>query len=493
MNTIFDVWNIPVDIINETYPNLKYLNPVEKYLTVTEYGAAEGEFSEDNRVLINSGSFRSEIINPDITYEEIIPYITNYLSNRQIRDTQCRFSEIENGKLKDGITLEAIEGEPFSVNGRCYTKLTIDKYIVNGGRTDPVTREELSRELVNLVIDNINQNIRNMNIQEIIYYLISLGLIKINLSKRRVVPQELFFPDIIESLDLELCYITSLSGVIFPANCKELYLDNNLITSLEGVVLPNNLAIFSISYNKIISLEGVTLPVTLQICILSHNLLSNINTHFPDNMSILLLSNNRINSIDNIHFPEHLEKLALDYNNISSLNTLILHELLELNCNHNRIESIQEVNFVEHLEKLENLELNFNSIVTISNITFSPQLLLIDLSNNVIDSCIEPILPNTLESLYLNNNRIVNFTNIQLPSDLEILDLSNNAIRSLNGIGLPIELLGLNCKNNRIRSIAGITFPVHLQILDLQYNPISSIEGADISEGTQVILSPRRN
>ncbi len=100
-----------------------------------------------------------------------------------------------------------------------------------------------------------------------------------------------------------------------------------------------------------------------------------------------------------------------------------------------------------------------------------PNLQVLNLSNNLIETIANPNLPD-LYQLYLNNNHIEYVDHLDLPN-LQMLNLSNNHIEYVDHLDLP-NLIDLRLSNNRIETITNPNLP-NLQALNLSHNQIAAI------------------
>ena len=340
MSSILDIWTFNFDKVKfllDKFNLTEAKTRLGKYILLTEYYASQRYFNLNDRNDILSKKFRQELLNPNMkmSYKERIEYITNYLNFKNIRDIQCKYTEIKEGKLVDGITFDPIEGVPFVLNGRCYSNSTIDS-IIRGNKKDPFTRERIP--------------------DEIISQFRSIGK-KVDLSGKNLTNNDLLnyiFPENTQVLDLSNNQITSLVGVDFPPNIKTLYLNDNQIISLNNIKLPSNITTLDLSHNKISFLIGAEFPLNLSTIYLNDNQIKSLaGVTFSTNVTIIRLYNNLITSLFGFHFSTNIKILDLEDNEIISLIGINFPETLKtLYLSRNKIESLDGVYFPSKLEKL---------------------------------------------------------------------------------------------------------------------------------------------
>jgi len=221
MTSVLDLWELKNDQRNTLLNQFNLTDAktsVGKYILLTEYYASQGYFSPEEREDLLNKKFRNELLNPNMNmeYEERVQYIKDYLETRKIR-INCKFTEIKEGKLVDAVTIGPIEGVPFILNNRCYSRSTIES-IVRGNKKDSFTRELISDEIISrfpIIEDDDEEDEDDRH----------LDLSYTNLTHDDIL-NYIFSPNL-ETLYLINNQIASLAGVNFPVGLEELDLDNN--------------------------------------------------------------------------------------------------------------------------------------------------------------------------------------------------------------------------------------------------------------------------
>eukprot|EP00792_Barthelona_sp_PAP020_P007918 TRINITY_DN3182_c0_g1_i2.p1 TRINITY_DN3182_c0_g1~~TRINITY_DN3182_c0_g1_i2.p1 ORF type:complete len:874 (-),score=230.19 TRINITY_DN3182_c0_g1_i2:1424-4045(-) len=150
--------------------------------------------------------------------------------------------------------------------------------------------------------------------------------------------------------------------------------------------------------------------------------LTNVQTSYKyliwKQLKILNLSHNNINFLDeSLALLPNLRVLDLSYNQIKEIHNLTMCEsLVELNLSHNCIESMEE--FVFELPNISKLNISHNQICSTSGIEKLVQITEINISYNLLSSIVNDIsklsvLPN-LHSLDVSNNPLIEGTEMRI-------------------------------------------------------------------------------
>ena len=107
---------------------------------------------------------------------------------------------------------------------------------------------------------------------------------------------------------------------------------------------------------------------------------------------------------------------------------------------------------LEGEEKLKMLTFQHNKIVKIENLISLPNLLYLDLHDNLIRD-IENLTIPSLKVLLLAKNQLTKIKNIHEQPKLEVLDLHSNKISKIEGFGMLNSLRILNLSHNQIVKI----------------------------------------
>lgn len=149
---------------------------------------------------------------------------------------------------------------------------------------------------------------------------------------------------------------------------------------------------------------------------------------------------------------------------------------------------IKKLDFVDQLKTLKLADFSENSIQNIGCLSepkACPELLHLNLSNNVIFS-VNMIKLTNLKYLDISKNNIEKLVNSSLPN-LTYLDVSNNQLQTINITELK-ELTELNLSNNNLTQLFTLMSFEHLpklQKFDLSHNKIARVE---INEGLDMNL-----
>lgn len=123
---------------------------------------------------------------------------------------------------------------------------------------------------------------------------------------------------------------------------------------------------------------------------------------------------------------------------------------------------------------LQFLYLRGNLLQSLWDTQLTPSLIILDLSENELQSLDGVGGLEKLHQLYANSNAISQIDNLPTLSSLEILSLSCNRIASLAGMQRQPALEVLNLSDNALESIAGLPSLPSLQSLRLAGNPVAS-------------------
>lgn len=211
-------------------------------------------------------------------------------------------------------------------------------------------------------------------------------------------------------LDLSGKNLTTLSGITFPSNVTDLILDNNSLTSLSGI--PSEVKYLSLSNNSdIISLSGIPSEI--------HTIIANdcsiaSNTTIPSSIKFLDLSGNNITDLNFLSSTSPTE-LVLSNNSITSLQ--YCPDVLKLHVDNNGLSSL------EYLPtSVTYLNVSYNSLDDLSDLTGSHKIKYLDISGNNITSLTN--LPSTCKILYNRGTGQLS----GIPSTVRSIFNSNNSL-----------------------------------------------------------------
>ncbi|KAI5697778.1 hypothetical protein M8J75_015495 [Diaphorina citri] len=279
----------------------------------------------------------------------------------------------------------------------------------------------------------------------------------------------------------------------FADSLRKLYLDFNEIKHLDATAFGNLdvLELLSLEHNNIavvVKRTFIGMP-NLQIIDLSFNeisMLTGEQFYFSFKLRILNISHNRLRSLPRDVFSNTIiEKLDISYNSLVTMPSNALGgiglTLRDVDLSHNQIEHIDSTMFIE-LPMITNLNLSNNRLTILPDNTFISvnTLIQLDLSSNPLRANFKELFHylQKLKYLYLSNTNLNSFPHLPLP-DLLILDMSNNNIDSVteNCAELLGKLRRLNLSGNQIQAVpsniwSSVPF---LKELDLSNNPIRLI------------------
>ncbi|RMZ78338.1 hypothetical protein DV738_g3869, partial [Chaetothyriales sp. CBS 135597] len=171
-----------------------------------------------------------------------------------------------------------------------------------------------------------------------------------------------------------------------------------------------------------------------------------------DGLLELELYDNLIKHIDGFQDLKHLTTLDLSFNKIKTIKNI------------SHMTSLQELYFVQNrISKIENLD-NLASVR------------MIELAGNRIREIenLEPL--QSLEELWLAKNKITSIANLSSLTSLRLLDLKSNRLRQIAGLDSLVNLEELYLSHNAIGKLEGLDNNPKLRILDISSNPIANLE-----------------
>ena len=140
--------------------------------------------------------------------------------------------------------------------------------------------------------------------------------------------------------------------------------------------------------------------------------------------------------------PEKLQKYVDDFFRANPKHQLI--SVNDVGITQLALEGVKFPDFMTYIN------LSYNSITSLTNVTFNP----------------------SVYKLQVADNQLTSLDGVIFPLKLNDLDLSRNEIQSLDGVEFPPGLVTLRLTGNRITSFAGMQFPLSLLDLKLEGNPI---------------------
>jgi len=273
------------------------------------------------------------------------------------------------------------------------------------------------------------------------------------------------------NLDLSRNSIEDLSenSFVWLTNLERLTLNSNKLQRINSNHFRKNrnLKFLSIGWNHLKIIEEKSfLNTNLKSLILTSN--------FLEDLGFLVT----VKSLTRIDVNEN--SLSLNPNNSILLKGF--HELNHVSFSSNLVNSVYFVEF-EESRYIRGLNLSHSNIETISTRYFITKLYLtsVDLSHNKLKYIDYNafLLVCKLTSLYLNRNYLLQVPTLSCQNQLLVLDISQNKINSLKNTDLQNlrELKYLNVSYNNIESLdkCGLDKLNNLVYLDLSHNKIKKI------------------
>lgn len=152
---------------------------------------------------------------------------------------------------------------------------------------------------------------------------------------------------------------------------------------------------------------------------------------------------------------------------------------------YNRVQYIADLSSYADLKRLN---LANNQLTSVKRITWPSTLQELDLSNNPLPA-FEDLSELELSTLTLSNTSLTDVSSIALPSSLSTLTVSFNDLTKFPVTNAHDSLKRLYLVTNKIASFADIVIPPSLELLDLSWNKLSSFEGFELpSSVTKLFL-----
>ncbi|CAN0554709.1 unnamed protein product, partial [Ectocarpus sp. 12 AP-2014] len=126
--------------------------------------------------------------------------------------------------------------------------------------------------------------------------------------------------------------------------------------------------------------------------------------------------------------------------------------------------------------RLRLLNYQNNLISKITNLANLPNLIFIDLYNNVIDTLEGPLSTMTaLRVMMVGKNKIQKISNLRSLRKLDVLDLHSNFIQTMGGLDGLQDLRVLNLAGNQIKAVENVSCLTALTELNLRRNNIEKV------------------
>lgn len=201
----------------------------------------------------------------------------------------------------------------------------------------------------------------------------------------------------LESLTLNNCSISNISGIENLTALSFLYMGNNTIRNITPLSSLQNLLQLYLPHNALTDLTALSELASLNSLDVSYNSLTSLAPICGiQTLTWLDARNNGITSLAGMERLSGLQYLAIAYNSVTDVNALsACTNLIELNISNNAIEDITGL---ATLTKLVNFDFSYNQVTELPALPTDCKLVTIDGSHNLLLS-LDPL--SGLQ--YLNN------------------------------------------------------------------------------------------
>lgn len=202
---------------------------------------------------------------------------------------------------------------------------------------------------------------------------------------------------LLESLTLNNCSISNISGIENLTALSFLYMGNNTIRNITPLSSLQNLLQLYLPHNALTDLTALSELASLNSLDVSYNSLTSLTPICGiQTLTWLDARNNGITSLAGMERLSGLQYLAIAYNSVTDVNVLsACTDLIELNISNNAIEDITGL---ATLTKLVNFDFSHNQVTELPALPTDCKLVTIDGSHNLLLS-LDPL--SGLQ--YLNN------------------------------------------------------------------------------------------
>ncbi|RMZ91102.1 hypothetical protein DV736_g1661, partial [Chaetothyriales sp. CBS 134916] len=186
----------------------------------------------------------------------------------------------------------------------------------------------------------------------------------------------------------------------------------------------------------------------------------------------------RQNAIQHFELPQSVADGLLELELYDNLLKTIegfedLKHLTTLDLSFNKIKTIKNIS---HMTSLKELYFVQNRISKIENLANLGSVRMIELAGNRIRE-IEKLEPlKSLEELWLAKNKITTIANLSALRSLRLLDLKSNRLRQISGLDSLLNLEELYLSHNAIDKLEGLDNNGKLRIIDISSNPVKHLE-----------------
>ncbi|OAA34093.1 protein phosphatases PP1 regulatory subunit sds22 [Metarhizium rileyi] len=202
----------------------------------------------------------------------------------------------------------------------------------------------------------------------------------------------------------------------------------------------------------------------------------------------VMCSHARIGSISSLRLErfKSVARICLRQNSIQEIEGLapLAATLKDLDLYDNLISHMRGM---DELKNIVSLDLSFNKIKHIKNISHMTKLKELFLVANKISKIEGLDTFQNLKSLELGSNRIRELRNLDKLESLEELWVAKNKITELTGLGGLRSLRLLSIQSNRIKDLSPLKEVPHLEELYIAHNALESLEGIEGSTGLTIL------
>jgi Leucine-rich repeat (LRR) protein len=306
---------------------------------------------------------------------------------------------------------------------------------------------------------------------------------------------------LLEELNLEENQISTITGLESALYLKKLDLGKNRLTKLENVSHMVHLTQLSLEDNAIESLDGLQALVNLMELYIGNNNVSVLKEvkHLKEmpKMIILDLSGNplcahefyRLYSVYYLQKLKVLDGAGVDVNERSlareRYSGKLTFDFLTEKLGHSEFEQVRELELAscrlreivdlsgQEFHLLRELNLDNNFLQSVSGLSSLPNLLVLRLNHNRIETLYPPLRQN--EPPPSPNSSEVGLCSCQ---KLEVLQLGYNCISDMSALGLHFlpELKVLFLQGNEISRVSGLSTCFELRELVLDKNRVKELE-----------------
>ncbi|GJN70541.1 hypothetical protein Purlil1_12208 [Purpureocillium lilacinum] len=196
------------------------------------------------------------------------------------------------------------------------------------------------------------------------------------------------------------------------------------------------------------------------------------------NVARICLRQNSIQEIEGLDaLAPTLKELDLYDNLISHMRGMdALSNLTSLDLSFNKIKHIKNIS---HMTKLKELFLVANKISRIEGLDGLEHLTSLELGSNRIRELNNLDSLKALEELWVAKNKITELTGLGGLPNLRLLSIQSNRIRDLSPLKDVPGLEELYIAHNALDSLQGLESNVNLKVLDISNNQVASLKGLE--------------